>query len=365
MNFDCFYIRVDASPIIGGGHFSRCLSLAQALVNQGSRVYFLCRFIDKQFAKQIFDIDASLLTLPPPKSIMTKSSHSVESWLCTSEEEDIEDCKKLINHDEKFAIIVDHYAIGKKWSTIARKMSDRVVFFDDLANRELDVDFIINQNVGWKPSDYINLVDRKTNLLLGPSYALLANNYSTLREKALTRSLSFDRQLKVLVAFGSSDPDNITCQVVKVLSMLSSKLNIVVTIVIGNLNKNVQEIKMLCSSSKGLVRYIECRNNLAEDYLAHDIVIGGAGVSSLERCCLGVPSIIIPIADNQKHSARVLGEKKVGLIVEKVDHSLAVQIKEKLMFVKELSTYKEMSNNCMKICDGLGSYRVATILRKC
>ena len=50
---------------------------------------------------------------------------------------------------------------------------------------------------------------------------------------------------------------------------------------------------------------------MAELLSQTDLVIGGGGVSSYERCCLGVPSIVITVADNQVPNTKILYSKGI------------------------------------------------------
>ena len=47
-------------------------------------------------------------------------------------------------------------------------------------------------------------------------------------------------------------------------------------------------------------------NDMAQRMVASDLIIGAAGSTSWERCCLGVPTIMVVLAENQKPSALAL-----------------------------------------------------------
>ena len=65
------------------------------------------------------------------------------------------------------------------------------------------------------------------------------------------------------------------------------------------------------SKVKDLIAKFTCRTELVIDtdkihgYMVH-VTFGGAGGASWERCCLGLPSLIVTIADNQLAGSRTL-----------------------------------------------------------
>ena len=179
----------------------------------------------------------------------------------------------------------------------------------------MDVDLVINQNLGWTASGYSHLVGQETKLLLGPKYALLAENYSKARQK-LDRSFQSDGSLRVLISMGGADNENVTGKVVRVLEELQSKHNYVITIVVGPMNPNSKELNAISQRSNCKIEILKGAYNLVDAYTSHDIAIGAVGGSSWERCCLGLPTILVPIAENQKPAARNLRDAGAGILVD-------------------------------------------------
>src|SRR4029079_4764741 len=47
-----------------------------------------------------------------------------------------------------------------------------------------------------------------------------------------------------------------------------------------------------------------------------DLAIGAAGVTSWERCCLGLPALVLVLADNQRKSAEALHEAGAAYLLD-------------------------------------------------
>ena len=352
-----FYIRADASPVIGTGHFVRCLNLARFLIKRDAEVTFISRSLGGDLNKRLISAGCRVIDLPSQNNSSNQSPDDYATWLGANEREDISQCLSLISDNEEFCIIVDHYGVNEEWLGKAKGSFRKVIVVDDLAERKLDVDLVINQNLGWTARDYEHLVGQETKLLLGPKYALLAENYSIARQK-LDRSFKSDAPLRVLVSFGGADIENVTGKVAQVLEEMQTKHNLVVTIVVGPMNPNSNDLHAICQRSRGEIGLIEGVNNLVDAYASHDIAIGAVGGSSWERCCLGLPTIFVPIAENQKSAARKLDSSGAGILVDYESDQFGSDLLNALDQMSNLEIREEISQRALDICDGKGVTRL-------
>lgn len=352
------FIRADASVIIGSGHFARCLNLARPLIKRGAEVTFLSRDLDEVFQLQLIAANCKLIKLPSPGAALRQKTDDYATWLGACEYDDISQCINLISGSADCSIIVDHYGVNEEWLGKAKKAFRKLIVVDDLADRKLDVDLVINQNLGWAAKDYAHLVGQETKLLLGPKYALLAENYSIARQK-LDRSFKSEAPLRVLVSLGGVDIENVTGKVTQVLEEMQTKFGFVVTIVVGPMNPNSKELNAISQRSGGKIVLLQGANNLADAYLSHDIAIGAVGGSSWERCCLGLPTILVPIAENQKSAAKMLKKVGAGFLLDCLDNNFENELTKALRQMSDKETRSAMSKQAMRICDGLGATRVA------
>ena len=262
-----------------------------------------------------------------------------------------------ISGSAECSIIVDHYGVNEEWLVIAKKAFRKLIVLDDLAERILDVDLVINQNLGWKTRDYAHLVGQETRLLLGPEYALLAENYSIARQK-LKRSFKSEAPLRVLVSLGGADIENVTGKVARVLEEIQKNHDFLVTIVVGAMNPNSNDLHEICQRSNGKIVLIQGANNLTDAYASHDIAVGAVGGSSWERCCLGLPTIFVPIAENQKPAAKNLRDVGAGILADYGSDQFEAELCEGLIQLFNNEFRQAISQRARDICDGKGIRRV-------
>ena len=352
-----FYIRADASPVIGTGHFVRCMNLAKFLIKRDAEVTFISRNVGSDLNKQIMAAGCRVIDLQLQSNSSNQSPDDYATWLGANERDDISQCLSLISDNEDFSIIVDHYGVNQEWLGIAKKECSQLIVLDDLAERKLDVDVVINQNLGWTAADYANLVEQETKLLLGPRYAIIDENYSTVRQK-LDRSFESEDPLRVLISLGGSDIENVSGKVARVLEEMQRKHDFVVTIVVGSLNPNSNDLHELCQRSGGKIVLIQGANNLVDAYASHDIAVGAIGGSSWERCCLGLPTILVPIAENQKPAASKLHDAGAGILLDSSSDQFGLELCNTLIRLANPEVRKQISNIAADVCDGSGGKRV-------
>lgn len=361
MSQKTFFFRVDASPVIGTGHVVRCLNLARQLTRKGAEVVFLSRGLPENFRRQIDQIGCALVELTQYEDVLPQNPSSYETWLGCSQIEDAKECEALIGEQKEIILIVDHYGVAETWIDIIKPLVGGLVFFDDLAQRSLNVDWVINQNIGWEESDYHGLVNAETRLLIGPGFAALSDTYANM-SKSFVRYYDPTGILRILISLGGADAHNVSKQIASVLCKLNLKREFKITIVAGHMNPNLQELQQFCGSQKGKVSLVTGANDLAEIYAEHDIAIGAVGSSSWERCCLGLPSILVAIADNQIPAAKELHRLGAGYYLENFNENLEEKLGRQIVFLEDANNWQKMSEIAAGICDGRGSQRIANIL---
>lgn len=110
-------------------------------------------------------------------------------------------------------------------------------------------------------------------------------------------------------------------------------------------------------------RVVVNANNMAELMSRADLAIGAAGGSAWERCCLGLPSLLVVMADNQRPGAEALERAGASLSLgwpDAIEETLPRAMRE----VFAPGRLFEMSQNSAAICDGLGVQRVVEALRE-
>jgi len=362
--------RVDSSTIMGIGHIMRCLTLADNLAKRNATMYFISQPHQGNINAVIEQHGHALV------SIFIKNNHTIiqqdsNSWLGCLIEEDAQASIEQLNKikstlEEKQQIdwlIIDHYAINDHWHTLLKPHVKNIMVIDDLANRQLHCDLVLDQTLNRKKSDYQPLVQSQCKLLLGQEYVLLRDEFYQLREQAkIKRLANTDRlnSISILISMGGSDPDNVSKQaLLAIQSMIIHHANISVNLVISNQSQHLSSLQQLCETLPWCNVIINCQK-MAKLMLLADIAIGASGSTAWERCCLGLPSLTVINAENQKlianNLAAVGASINLGwfeeLTIEKIAQALTELIKNPLQYIT-------MVEQCFNVCDGQGAIRVA------
>lgn len=356
-----FFFRVDASLYIGSGHVVRCLTLAKALKKKGAYCKFICKShqnnLIKKIKKENFDV-ATIPNFTKNNSTPIKKKKGYSNWLESTWKEDVNQTIDILNKKKKIDwLIIDHYGIDKRWEKRIRPYTKKIMVIDDLANRNHDCDLLLDQNlVDNFKNRYKNLVSKNCITFLGPKYALLQSEYSKLH---LTTPLRIGPSKNILIYFGASDRNNLTYLTLALLLKLN-KNNITINIVIGSNSLQNKKIKELSKKNTNIKVYNNLKS-LAYLMTKADLAIGACGTTTWERCCVGLPSIVITVASNQKAIAKEL--HKLGLI-RWLGHKNKITKKLFFSILKECVdlNLKIWSGACKLVTDGSGAEKIASIL---
>ena len=296
-------IRADASQQIGTGHVMRCLTLADELRTRGASTRFVCRQLPESLATLICDHGHTLSMLPSAKVGMVEHRQNEPAhahWLGVDWEKDAQDSLAcLVDTAGWDWIIVDHYGIDERWETMLRRvLNSKIMVVDDLADRKHDCDVLLDQNFyADMDTRYIGKLPAHCQLLLGPRYALLRDEFRQLREQVKPRTGPVKC---VLVFFGGMDSDNYTALAIEALAGIASR-EWHVDVVIGVQHPHREQIESACADHH-FVCHVQT-NRMAELMAAADLAIGAGGSATYERCSVGLPAIVLVLADNQRKAA--------------------------------------------------------------
>lgn len=358
-------IRADASLAIGSGHVMRCLTLAEALRAAGHTVAFICRAHDGHLSAVIAQAGFEVFMLTKP--VASAFDHNIDisyahsAWLGVGEAKDFADCQPILADQQPDWLIIDHYAIGKPWQQNARQALPhvKILVIDDLADRAHDCDVLLDQNFGRQLGDYQNLVPSNCRLLLGTRYALLRDEFRQWREKSLSRRKHRTKANTILVNLGGVDQDNITLKILQCLNDCmdhSKALN--VTVVMGKTAPHSASVQAFAKTAAFDCQVIINAHNMAELMAQADVAIGAAGSTTWERCCLGLPSVLLVLADNQRHIAAALQQARVVAVCAR--EQLADDLPDALAQV--FNDYAALSRRAAALVDGRGATRVVNAM---
>jgi UDP-2,4-diacetamido-2,4,6-trideoxy-beta-L-altropyranose hydrolase len=358
--------RTDASLQIGTGHVMRCLTLANALQEAGAQCHFICREHPGNLIELIRQRGFLVTVLPPGVEAVAileqrdETQPNYAAWLGADWGTDAAQTKVGVGETAVDWLIVDHYALDARWEQMLRPVCRHLMVIDDLANRAHDCDLLLDQNLGRDERDYGHLVPNDYTVLMGPHYALVRPEFAALRDESLRRRAT--PQLEhLLITMGGVDQADATSKVLEALKECPLPANLHITVVMGQHAPWQEQVKYL-SAKMPLPTEIKCNvENMAQLMADSDLAIGAAGSSSWERCCLGLPSIIGAIADNQIFIADALqtaGAAKMFVVDDEMTTLRALMAE----LIDNPSEIIKMIKSAANVTDGLGSNRVAATL---
>lgn len=354
--------RADASLEIGTGHVMRCLTLADALHEKGVECTFVCR----PHAGHLLDLVAqrghkALALGEPQETFNTTADHAYVAWLGTSWVDDAEQTMRAFGEQTMDWLVVDHYALDARWEQALRPQAKRIMVIDDLADRTHACDLLLDQNLGRLKRDYVALIPPSAGTLLGPKFALLRPEFAALRPQSLVRRSQNQQLQHLLITMGGVDKDNVTCQVLTTLNACTLPSELSITVVMGPHAPWLEQVREVASAMPRSTQVLVGVDNMAQLMADSDLAIGAAGSTSWERCCLGLPSLVLVLADNQKAGAEALQISGAAVYLKEC-RQLRELFSEWRATDAISSTLGCMSNAAASLTDGVGvSYVVARL----
>ncbi|HBD7082048.1 TPA: UDP-2,4-diacetamido-2,4,6-trideoxy-beta-L-altropyranose hydrolase [Legionella pneumophila] len=338
--------RLDSSNLIGSGHVMRCLALANALRERKVKVRFICCDLIGNSIRVIKQNGFEVIELINKPNIQ---------W-----EQDAKETISYLKHMEKPDwIFLDHYNLDIKWEKEIRPFVNQIAVIDDLANRQHHCDLLIDQNYYGKTiCRYINLVPKSCTKFIGPRYALLRSEFKEARSFLKVRS---GKVQQILVFLGGNDSGNMTSFVLSAIEEIPILNDKEIHVVVGGSNLNRDKIQEKCEK-KGYHYYCQI-NNIATLMAKSDFAIGAGGLSTWERCCMGLPSLVISLAHNQDVLVDNALSTNIFEYAGQVNNLHYTTFKKRLLeLILDSEKLRKMSINGLNLVDGLGSDRIADYL---
>lgn len=352
---------------MGTGHVMRCLTLADALVARGAACAFICRTHPGNLLDLIRSKGHAAHALPVTSASAGASSLAITAvgdepvpfhshWLGATQAEDAEACAPILAEFQPDWLIVDHYALDARWELLLRPHCRRLMVIDDLADRAHACDLLLDQTFGRNAEDYRPWVPADCHLLCGSQYALLRPEFAALRGYSLQRRA--EPQLRqLLITMGGVDKDNATGQVLEALRSCPLPADCRITVVMGATAPWLTEVKRLAQDMPWPTQVNVGVKDMAQLMADSDLAIGAAGATTWERCCLGLPTGMLVLADNQKYAAWLL-DRAEAVRMLRLDETLPGELAG---FIKDVTNsveyLKRLGERASAITDGEGCQR--------
>lgn len=320
--FKCAY-----GPIIGSGHVMRCLTLA----NEMQRTW--------EDAQIIFWVDKEGLNFPA-----LKNSH----YKIVTGDDFQEPCDLLV---------IDNYALDSEFEKPCRDWAKKILVIDDLADRNHDCDILLDQTYGRSADDYRSLVPDHTVILCGAQYALLRPEFATLRETSLNRRKNLSEIRTILISLGSMNLHNVTSLVLDMFLHIDGAydVKIVLSSQAQYMDDVKQKINLIHMQTHHKCELLYDVTDMAKLMVDSDFAIGAGGTTSWERACLGLPSALIEIADNQTIIIQNLLMAQAVISFGHINRFDQRAVNERFLSIANNShLIHSLVENSSQICDGMG-----------
>ena len=357
-------LRVDASQQMGSGHLMRCLALADALRTKGAQCHFISRAHPGHLIEAIRQrghMVHSLLAPAQQTQAVIKNGPTHADWLGSTWESDAHETAAVLASLQPDWLVVDHYALDHRWEAAQQPNCKKLLVIDDLADRLHLCHLLLDQNLGRSPQDYAYLIPAHCQVFTGPQYALLRPEFAALRPHSLQRRQAQTSIGRLLITMGGVDQDNATGQVLKTLKACDLPAGCRITVVMGLTAPWLQHVRELAAQMPWPTEVVVNVNDMARRMADSDLAIGAAGSTSWERCCLGLPTLIAVLAENQQPGAQAMEALHAGRLIGLVGDT-AKQLPLAVAELIETACRTRMSRAASAITDGLGIDKVLTAM---
>lgn len=315
----------DSGDDVGGGHVMRCLTLAGALQAKGATCAFQVgpagRRLVETFAGPAMAVLDEAAPLPPAE-----------------------------------VAVVDNYRLGAVEEARLRRGGTRIVVIDDLADRPHDCDLLIDSSFGREADDYAGLVPAQARRLVGLDYALVRPAFTALRAQARARRDGRPVS-RALVSLGLTDLGAVTRKVVE--AILPALGAVALDVVVGAGAASRTPLADLARADPRIRLHVDA-TDMERLTLEADAAIGAGGSSTWERACLGLPTVTVILADNQRAQALALAGRGLTTAVEAGEAGFAARLADAWRgLAGDGAARAEMSRRNFGICDGGGADRAA------
>jgi UDP-2,4-diacetamido-2,4,6-trideoxy-beta-L-altropyranose hydrolase len=321
----------------------RCLALAQAWQDAGGSVVFA-------MAESTPAIDQRLRSEGMKVARLQVSPNSVQDARVVS---------ALARHYQATWIVVDGYRFDSEYQRNLKNAGLRVLFVDDLGQCEhYSADLVLNQNVHASECMYASC-EPYTRFLFGPRFAMLRRDFKSWSQWQRETTPS---GRKVLVTMGGSDPDNVTAVVLEALGAVKID-GLEVVAVLGGSNPHIGSLERFASQSPP-IRLLRDAANMPELMAWADIAVSAAGSTCGEMCLLGLPAILIDLAENQRPVAQELSRKEAAIYLGSSGEVTATEIGGKVQSLLLSPEQRlSLSRRSRELVDGEGAERVKASIR--
>lgn len=316
---------------------------------------FFSRSLDVEYAKLAGDHELFELTAAPAAPVFLPGTPPHAAWAGTDQ---LDDAAETISAATEFApdwVIVDHYAFDASWHDAVRAaLSCRIMVVDDLADRPLAPDMLVDHNLHHNhQAKYAGVLAGDPVLLTSPRYAMIDPVFAEARPYNFRETVD-----RVGIFLGGADEADVTSAVLH--GLREADFCGTIGVVASSANPNLDGLRARIAADRHATLAVDLPD-LATFFADHDLQIGAGGGATWERLCLGAPSILLALADNQHAVLQPLKAHDVSLVLPSSwtigDVCIAVR-----KLISAVEDRRKMSRRARNMVDGLGTHRIANAL---
>ncbi|HXR27733.1 MAG TPA: UDP-2,4-diacetamido-2,4,6-trideoxy-beta-L-altropyranose hydrolase [Candidatus Baltobacteraceae bacterium] len=325
----------DAGAKVGGGHVMRCLTLAEALAREGAAPIFIATPAVAAVLDVFARASLEVIALPDEMSAGELAAAGAEMAL---------------GHGAA-AIVADHYGFAPQDDALLAEAAPRLLIMDDLRRRH-PAGIVLDPAIGRKAADYPG-----REVLAGPSFALVRAAFAALRPESLARRARGGRPDRALVALGLTDAGALTARVVAALRPALG--DVALDVVMGDEAPSRREVEALAAQDPRVVVHIDAQD-MASLTADADLGVGAGGSSVFERAVVGLPSLTIVVADNQRENVASLAAAGAAIAIAPPSGDFDERLRAGFRTLMDDARLRaSMTEKAAALCDGLGADRVA------
>ncbi len=343
----CIVFRCEASTLVGFGHFSRCLSLANALSKHNTN----CYFVMTEPATHIYQL-------------IEKSNHTLLKLNVQNTEnyfDNVIDANQIISLLEQQKIqpdwiIIDHYQIMEPWWIKIKVFNKKIQFMllNDSGKQVKGIDCIWDPASSNQNDDYNT--ETHTLLLLGPQYTLLRPEFNPNMYQKVKRIAP--PPYRILISIGATDPANTAYLLISWI--LELKLPIDITLLTTSANPHITQ---LTNAFEKQIAFEIDNQNISEIMYQQHLIITGAGNMVWEAFSLGIPCALIKTCENQQRNIQLITKKMQDIYLGKeANLNKRVVVQTLLDLLTTPNKLALLSKLAVTLCNGQGSEKVAHAL---
>lgn len=257
------------------------------------------------------------------------------------------------------AVSVDSYALDRSWQERVRPVAPLLVWDDFGRDATFCADLVLNQNAHAVSADYAGRAPGST-LLLGTEHAVLRREFAAWNDFARPTPPSARR---LLVSFGGGDPDGVTLRVLDALWEAGTTLDVVA--LVGAQNPRLAALQARVDAAGPGWELLHFTPDIPGLFAGVDLAVSAGGSTTWELCRLGVPTVLVTIAENQEALSAAVHEQGAAVLLGRQQDVSGAQVAACIAaLAQDAPKRAALAAAGQALVDGQGGARVVAALRR-